>query len=154
MQFLCENGRVHKFANSICWPAFMLQEFYRRRMASSVSDNELLSSTHANSLEQKASPEFSIQVHDNSPNLNEWNEYSVKLSRVLCSFLLAPEDTKFHHGHASISQSSFPISLAYWELSIRWVMKVLLTVFPCLKACTTESEVPNHIRWIFYYPNI
>ncbi|CAL9114662.1 unnamed protein product [Musa textilis] len=146
MQFLCENGRVHKFANSICWPAFMLQEFYRRRMAPSVSDNELLSSTHANSLEQKASPEFSIQVHDSSPNLNEWNEYSVKLSRVLCSFLLAPEDTKFHHGHASISQSSFPISLAYWELSIRWVMKVLLTVFPCIKACTTESELPNHIR--------
>lgn len=147
MQFLCENGRVHKFANSICLPAFMLQEFHRRMMSSSVYDCQMVNlSSTKNNTEKLFSAETSIQDQTYSLNITEWNTYSMRLSRALCSFLLAPEDIKFHHGQASAAQSSIPISLAYWELSIRWVIKVLLTVFPCIKACANESELPNHIR--------
>lgn len=146
MQFLYENGRIQKFANSICWPAFLLQQCNQRGLDSSISGNQLLSKNYADSPEQIPTAEISIWDSIVSPNLSEWNEYSVKLSRILCSFLLAPEDTRFHHDHDAITQSALPISLAYWELSIRWAMKVFFTVFPCIKACTNESKLPNHIR--------
>ncbi|XP_042456540.1 BEACH domain-containing protein B isoform X2 [Zingiber officinale] len=146
MQFLYENGRIQKFANSICWPAFLLQQCIQRGLDSSISCNQLLSKNYADRPEQIPTAEISIWDSIVSPKLSEWNEYSVKLSRILCSFLLAPEDTRFHHDHDAITQSALPISLAYWELSIRWAMKVFFTVFPCIKACTNESKLPNHIR--------
>ncbi|XP_073008552.1 BEACH domain-containing protein B isoform X1 [Typha latifolia] len=138
LQFLCENGRIQKFANNICWPAFIFQEFHRQQM--NISDSQAISSRSNKDRAEKPSTAEPI------PNLTGWNEYSVNLSRALCSFLLCPEDIKFHHGKEPISQSFQPVSVAYWELSVRWVIKVLLTIFPCIKACANESELPNHIR--------
>ncbi|XP_038974912.1 BEACH domain-containing protein B isoform X5 [Phoenix dactylifera] len=147
MQFLYENGRIHKFANSICWPAFTLQELNQRMMSSSMRESQVINlNSTKNSTERILSAETSVQDETYYLNITEWKAYSIKLSRALCSFLLAPEDIDFHHGQASVGQSSLPISLAYWELSIRWVVKVLLTVFPCIKACANERQLPNHIR--------
>lgn len=39
-----------------------------------------------------------------------------------------------------------PVSSVYGELSIKWFMRVLLTVFPCIKACSNQNELPNHLR--------
>uniref|UniRef100_K3YP63 BEACH domain-containing protein B n=1 Tax=Setaria italica TaxID=4555 RepID=K3YP63_SETIT len=77
---------------------------------------------------------------------SEWNEYSVKLSIALCSFLLPPKEIKYCPAPADVSQISLSISLAYWEQCARWIIKVLSTVFPCIKACASETELPNHIR--------
>uniref|UniRef100_M8C0E6 BEACH domain-containing protein lvsC n=1 Tax=Aegilops tauschii TaxID=37682 RepID=M8C0E6_AEGTA len=78
-------------------------------------------------------------------NTTEWNEYSVKLSKALCSFLLPPNEIRYCPG-STVTKISLPISLAYWEQCARWIIKILSTVFPCIKACASETELPNHIR--------
>lgn len=137
LQYLCENGRIHKFANSICWPAFMLQE--------SHLDPQIVHQHHTKDSAEEALP---TENRDKTKSLNtaEWKGYCIKMSRALCSFLLAPKDFEFHKEQESVAQGSMPVSLAYWELSIRWIMKVISTVFPCIKACSNESKLPNHIR--------
>ncbi|KXG29535.1 BEACH domain-containing protein B isoform X1 [Sorghum bicolor] len=141
LQFLCENGRIHKFANSICWPAFMLQEFHQQKFlnaqASLKADKE--STGPSPTLESFSNP---VDILDTS----EWNEYSVKLSTALCSFLLPPKEIKYCPAPTDVTQISLSISLAYWEQCARWIIKVLSTVFPCIKACASETELPNHIR--------
>ncbi|EEE56359.1 hypothetical protein OsJ_05488 [Oryza sativa Japonica Group] len=140
LQFLCENGRIHKFANSICWPAFMLQGFHQQKALDSRVQNCKLEESTGISLtsESFASP---IDILDTT----EWTEYSVKLSIALCSFLLPPNEIRNSSG-AVDSQVSLSISVAYCEQCARWIIKVLSTVFPCIKACASESELPNHIR--------
>jgi hypothetical protein len=141
LQFLCENGRIHKFANSICWPAFMLQEFHQQKsldpQACLKLDKE--STGPSPTLESFSNP---VDILDTS----EWNEYSVKLSIALCSFLLPPKEIKYCPAPTDVSQISLSISLAYWEQCVRWIIKVLSTVFPCIKACAGETELPYHIR--------
>ncbi|KAF6143573.1 hypothetical protein GIB67_029742 [Kingdonia uniflora] len=91
-------------------------------------------------------------LFDNATNgsfLQCWNDYAVKLSRVLCSFLLAVEDLEFHSGQSSNVQSAVQVSSVYCELSIKWVMKVLVTVFPFIKACSNPNELPSHLRSVF-----
>uniref|UniRef100_J3L9U4 BEACH domain-containing protein n=2 Tax=Oryza brachyantha TaxID=4533 RepID=J3L9U4_ORYBR len=141
LQFLCENGRIHKFANSICWPAFMLQGFHQQKtLDSQVQNCNLEESTGALSTSESfASP---IDILDTTG----WTEYSVKLSIALCSFLLPPNEIRNSRGAADVSQNSQSVSLAYWEQCTRWIIKVLSTVFPCIKACASESEFPDHIR--------
>lgn len=141
LQFLCENGRVHKFANNVCWPAFMLQELQCQRVESSVE-----SDTHKGILDPKISLSNSIVSQPPFLNSQSWNDYAVKLSRTFCSFILAPEDIEFNCVQASVSRSVTPISLLYWELSIKWVLKVLFIVFPCIKACSNENDLPSHLR--------
>ncbi|KAH0452153.1 hypothetical protein IEQ34_019452 [Dendrobium chrysotoxum] len=147
LQFICENGRIHKFANSVCWPAFMLQEL-QVSFGLAASDSQVvnphLTKDSSDISSVKIASFFDTSGSDCS-NLTEWTRYSIGLSRALCSFLLAPEDIESEHDEASL-KSSMSVSLCYWELSIRWTMKVLLTIFPCIKACSNETELPNHIR--------
>ncbi|KAK8597059.1 hypothetical protein V6N12_065535 [Hibiscus sabdariffa] len=77
-----------------------------------------------------------------------WSDCVVKLSRVLCSFLLAPEDVKFHYDQTTSGPILTSVSSFYVELSIKWVMEVLLMVFPSIKACSDKNEFPSHL-WIF-----
>ncbi|XWS25391.1 hypothetical protein CRYUN_Cryun27aG0064600 [Craigia yunnanensis] len=150
LQFLCENGRVHKFANSFCSPAFMLQE-YEQQMKDSVlqdgSQTSIFDLKKDNNAESYLA-EPSAPLPEKASYHQLWNDCVVKLSRVLCSFLLAPEDVKFHHGQATSGRIPTSISSVYAELSIKWVMRVLLTVFPCIKACSNQNEFPNHL-WVF-----
>uniref|UniRef100_A0A0E0JVW3 BEACH domain-containing protein B n=1 Tax=Oryza punctata TaxID=4537 RepID=A0A0E0JVW3_ORYPU len=140
LQFLCENGRIHKFANSICWPAFMLQEFHQQKaLDSQVQNCKLEESTGISPTSESFSSPIDIL------DTTEWTEYSVKLSIALCSFLLPPNEIRNSRG-AVDSQVSLSISVAYCEQCARWIIKVLSTVFPCIKACASESELPNHIR--------
>ncbi|KAJ4757798.1 BEACH domain-containing protein B [Rhynchospora pubera] len=142
LQFLCENGRIQKFANSICWPAFVLQEFQRQKTGLPVHIPVPVGDSDVNSV--------SGETENNIPSLTEWNEYSVELCIALCSFLLPHEDIRFHDGDVSpgksLGQTSQTVSLAYWELAVRWIIKALLTVFPLIKACANDSGLPNHIR--------
>ncbi|KAA3476613.1 BEACH domain-containing protein B-like isoform X3 [Gossypium australe] len=142
LQFLCENERVHKFANGFCSPAFMLQE-YKQQMKDSFMQQDgnqasilyLTNEDNANS----SLMEPSIPLIDKASCVQLWNDCIVKLSKVLCSFLLAPEDVKSHHEQ---------ISSIYGELSIKWVIKVLLVVFPSIKTCAYKNELPRHL-WVF-----
>lgn len=88
----------------------------------------------------------SVALHANDFYSQNWNDYIVKLSSVLCSFLLAPEDIKSHNIQISSGRISMSISSLYIDLSIKWFMRVLLTVFPCLKACSNQNELPIHLR--------
>lgn len=139
LQFLCENERVHKFANGFCSPAFMLQE-YKQQMKDSFMQQDgnqasilyLTNEDNANS----SLMEPSIPLIDKASCIQLWNDCIVKLSKVLCLFLLAPEDVKSHHEQ---------ISSIYGELSIKWVIKVLLVVFPSIKTCPYKNELPRHL---------
>ncbi|KAK9032820.1 hypothetical protein V6N11_017863 [Hibiscus sabdariffa] len=149
LQFLCENGRVHKFANSFCSPAFVFQE-YKQQMKDSVLQEgsrtsifDLKSDNAQSFLEEPSAP-----LSEKVPYHQIWNDCVVKLSRVLCSFLLAPEDVNFHHGQATPGRIPASISSVYAELSIKWVMRVLLQLFPWIRACSNQNEFPNHL-WVF-----
>ncbi|KAH7567643.1 hypothetical protein JRO89_XS07G0111300 [Xanthoceras sorbifolium] len=144
LQFLCENGRVHKFANSFCSPAYLLQEYKQQRKDLPVQKDFQMFGLDLKDV-KKHLTESSVPVSENASYSELWSDYVVKLSRVLCSFL-APEDAKPHHGQVTTGRITTPVSSVYGELSIRWVMRVLLTVFPCIKACSNENELPSHLR--------
>ena len=149
MQFLCENGRIHKFANSFCSPAFTLQEEYKLQIGELSGQQDF----RWPSLDCKynvaaQSGECSVLPLANLTHIQSWNEYVVKLCRVLCSFLLAPDDVKPHHPQASSIRIMTPVSLVYGDLSIKWVMRVLVAVFPCIKACSNQNDLPAHLRSI------
>ncbi|KAM6596704.1 hypothetical protein CsatA_007228 [Cannabis sativa] len=146
LQFLCENGRVQKFANSFCSPAFMLQEYsLRGKDLSGNSGIQMdLSNFGSKDLSKNLMAEPSVEIAGSYPQL--WSDYVVKLSRVFCSFLFVPGDSGSHHVQISSGRTSTPVSSLYGELSIKWVMRVLLTVFPYLKACSNQNELPIHLR--------
>ena len=75
-----------------------------------------------------------------------WSDYVASLSRVLCSFLIASENNRSQHVLVSAGRTSAPASSLYGELSVKWIMRVLLTVFPLLKACSNQNEYPVHLR--------
>jgi hypothetical protein len=120
---------VHKFANSISWPAFMIQEFHRQK------DNMRTS---------LALDSISGPIH--FLDISEWHDYSVKLSTSLCSFILPSDVVKCSSDEIAVSQISVSIPSAYQEQSVRWMIRVLLTVFLCIKTCACESELPSHIK--------
>ncbi|KAL9450104.1 hypothetical protein AB3S75_011937 [Citrus x aurantiifolia] len=145
LQFLCEDGRVHKFSNSFCSPAFMLQEYKQQRKNLDVQDDFQVSVFDLKNVKRRIT-EPTVPLSDNASYSQLWSDYVVKLSRVLCTFLLAPEDFKSDQGQAATSRVAIPVSSLYGELSLKWVMRVLLTVFPCIKACSNENELPSHLR--------
>ncbi|KAJ6709641.1 hypothetical protein OIU74_010693, partial [Salix koriyanagi] len=145
LQFLCENGRIHKFANSFCSLSFLLQECEQKTKDMSVQDDRQIP---VSDLENQSyvMVERSFPLPADASYSKLWNEYVVKLSGVLCSFIVAPENIKHHHVQTNIGRIGTSISAAYGELSIKWVMGVLLTVFPCIKACSNQKELPKHLR--------
>lgn len=68
-----------------------------------------------------------------------------KLSRVLCSFLLKSDEAKC--SHPDISPGKIVVSSAYSELSVKWVMRMLNSLFPCIKACSNQTVLPRHLRY-------
>eukprot|EP00258_Populus_trichocarpa_P035046 XP_024451065.1 BEACH domain-containing protein B isoform X2 [Populus trichocarpa] len=145
LQFLCENGRIHKFANSFCSLSFLLQECEQNTKDLSVQDDCQIPVSDLEN-ENHVKMERSFPLPADAAYSKLWNEYVVKLSGVLCSFIVAPENIKPHHVQTNTGRIGMPISAAYGELSIKWVMGVLLTVFPCIKACSNQKELPNHLR--------
>ncbi|XP_047328635.1 BEACH domain-containing protein B isoform X2 [Impatiens glandulifera] len=145
LQFLCENGRIHKFANSFCSPAFMLQENWKKsdymsRHADLIKDgNNLFTEGKVPLSEFSAS--FCSQ---------QWAEFVVKSSRALASFLLAPEDIQSHDVLLSSGRNSAAVSPVCMELSLKWFVRVLFMVFPCIKACSSMNELPRQLRSFVY----
>ncbi|KAL6873753.1 hypothetical protein ACP4OV_013835 [Aristida adscensionis] len=129
LQFLCESGRVHKFANCICWPAFMIQEFSWQKDCTSTSL----------ALDSVSGPTYFLDI-------TEWNDYSVQLSDALCSFVLPSKGMKYSSDETGGSHISVSIPSAYREQSVRWIIRVLLAIFLCIKTCTSETELSNHIK--------
>jgi WD40 repeat protein len=133
LQFLFENGRVQKFANSFCSPAFMIQEFNQQ------------------SSDQPVHADLKIILSENSKKYSKyWRGYTIKLSRALSSFLLSSEDLKSQNTQPSGAKITSSVSSVYGELSIKWIMRVLVTVFPCIKACSNQNELPSHLRVLIY----
>jgi hypothetical protein len=106
----------------------MIQEFHREK------DNSKASIT----LDSIAGSVYFL-------DMSEWNDYSVMLSDALCSFIL-PKDMTYCSDGISVKQIPVSIPSAYREQSVRWIIRVLLTVFLCIKACMSETELPNHIK--------
>ncbi|KAL4566093.1 hypothetical protein LXL04_030203 [Taraxacum kok-saghyz] len=139
LQFLCENGRVHKFANSFCLPAFVFQEFMQQGRNTLVED------------ELKKNMQNTTGITETSvykPSCQYWSNYTVNLSKTLYSFIIPLEDLRSHQVQSG--RSCFPFSTVYGELSIKFMMRVLLTVFPSIKAFSNQNELPSHLR-IFLY---
>ncbi|CAN4092325.1 unnamed protein product [Withania somnifera] len=150
LQFLSENGRVQKFANSFCSLAFMLQE-YKGKSDNLFSQNgmEITVSSDIDTTGKEVL-ETKLSSKSNTAYLKNWHDYVSKLSAVLFSFLLSPEAARVDKSQASTVKSSLPFSLAYGELSVKWIIRVLLAVFPCLKACSNQKELPGHLRMFIY----
>ncbi|RDY05943.1 BEACH domain-containing protein B, partial [Mucuna pruriens] len=144
LQFLCENGRVHKFANSFCSPAFLLQDLGQKEFAGQhavglsgqENENYLKPDTVVVSAGLPFSASFSYF----------WKDYVDMLSRGLSSFLLVPEGSKSLHIQLSSGRLALPVSSAYYELSIKWVMRVLFIIFPCIKTCSNQNKLPSYLR--------
>lgn len=151
LQFLCEDGRVHKFANSFCAPVFLLQELKQWRGKLLMKDdlqNLASRSEHDN--------DANMAIPENSPGppiedfIKYWNHYVVTLSQGLCSFILALEDSKSDNIEGSTGRHIVPVSPLYAELSLRWFLRVLVTIFSCIKACSNQEELPSHLRMFVY----
>ncbi|XP_047961281.1 BEACH domain-containing protein B isoform X2 [Salvia hispanica] len=147
LQFLCENGRVQKFANSFCSVAFMLQE-YKQRKVSSNKD-------YVNEFEGRkgqASDVFEEHAHLLPPFASDpfysqsWKDYVAKLSEALCYFLLDAKETALSHAVPASSRITTLVPAVYAGLSVKWFTRVLLTIFPCIKACSDQEEIPSHLR--------
>ncbi|XP_051118042.1 BEACH domain-containing protein B isoform X2 [Andrographis paniculata] len=143
LQFLCENGRVHKFANSFCSVAFMLQDYLHVKSNTSHYLDELEGREAKTSEYIKA--EMSHPVQSNLSILQDWSDYVSKLSGALCHFLLETKDCYLGCIHHSIRKHAV-VSAVYEELSIKWFTRMLLTVFLCIKACSDQNEIPCHLR--------
>lgn len=148
LQFLSENGRVHKFANSFCSLAFMLQEYARQlnkyfpvedELDILVSDRKNMDAMVGD--ETQSSPLITACGFDSQT----WSDYVVNLNKVFCSLLLPSEDMKLRKVQTSTRSNSLLLS-TYMELSVQWFLRVLLTVFPCIKACSNQNELPSHLR--------
>ncbi|KAI3460067.1 hypothetical protein Pfo_016730 [Paulownia fortunei] len=149
LQFLCENGRVQKFANSFCSVAFMLQEYKRGRDSSGKDFVNEFEGRKTNASEV-CKAELSLPFPSDPSYLQHWKDYVASLSAALCYFLLEAKETKFCRIQPTISRNTILVSAVYAELSVKWFTRVLLTVFPCIKACSDQREIPCHLR-IFAY---
>ncbi|KAL3340220.1 hypothetical protein AABB24_028710 [Solanum stoloniferum] len=150
LQFLSENGRVQKFANSFCSLAFMLQEYKEKSDNLFAQDDMEITVSSDNDTTGEEVLETKLSSKSSTPYLKNWHDYVSKLSTVLFTFLLSPEDSKADKSQASTVKSSLPVSSAYGELSVKWIIRVLLTVFPCIKACSNQKELPGHLRTFIY----
>ncbi|KAJ4830317.1 hypothetical protein Tsubulata_011294 [Turnera subulata] len=144
LQFLCENGRIQKFANSFCSLAILLHDYQKTKDLYSNDDIHMVSNELKSENHRKMEQSLALAAHASFSEL--WNEYARKLSRVLSSFTVAPEDIKLPHIQVNSGRSMTTVSSVYSELSIKWIIRVLLTVFPCIRACAIENELPNHLR--------
>ncbi|KAH0760080.1 hypothetical protein KY290_023573 [Solanum tuberosum] len=150
LQFLSENGRVQKFANSFCSLAFMLQEYKEKSDNLFAQDDMEITVSSDNDTTGEQVLETKLSSKSSTPYLKNWHDYVSKLSTVLFTFLLSPEDAKADKSQTSTVKSSLPVSSAYGELSVKWIIRVLLTVFPCIKACSNQKELPGHLRMFIY----
>ncbi|GAB2294234.1 hypothetical protein Dimus_028451 [Dionaea muscipula] len=151
LQFLCENGRVHKFANSFCSAAFMLQAYNRRRVNLSFQhDIHMPVSGSEYNMNAKLPNSVPADIFANSRFIRYWGDYASTLSKGLCLFILAPEEHNSSTVDGTPGRNILLVSTAYRELSVRWFLRVLLAVFPCIKACLDEDEVPAHL-WLFVH---
>lgn len=148
LQFLCENGRVHKFANSFCSPAFVLQDL---RQGEDFAGQQAVSmpglDIQENEKYMKSDPAMaSAGLPQNDSFSLFWNDYVLRLSRGLCSFLIVPGASKSLNIPLSSGRLALPVSSSYCELSIKWVLRVLFTIFPCIRACSNQNELPSYLR--------
>lgn len=147
MQFLCENGRVHKFANSFCSPVFILQDHKEHVKLLSCQNKSQIPSSDLKEVNrsQRDAAESSASLGSDILYSQVWNAYIAKLSEVLCSFLFVPEA---HNSHAQVpaTRAAVPVSSSYCEVSIKWILRILLAIFPCIKACSNHNVLPTHLR--------
>ncbi|XP_073132382.1 BEACH domain-containing protein B isoform X2 [Henckelia pumila] len=148
LQFLYENGRVHKFANSFCSLAFMIQEYIQSNL--SVRDNENEFEEKGTSASKVSKAELSHAFLSDPSFLPHWEDYTSRLSASLCHLVLEAKETELFFVQPTISKNSLLVTGVYAELAVKWFTRVLLTVFQCIKACSDKNEMPSHLR-IFAY---
>lgn len=147
LQFLSESGRVHKFANSFCSPVFMLQD-HKVLEKLFPSEDKIEVCTYDRQSDNHAvdyPAEASVPISSTPFRSQSWSDYVSNLSRVLCSFLYIAEDNK-SHVQTAVSRTAVSVSPVYCELSVKWILRVLVTVFPCIKACSEQNQLPVHLR--------
>ncbi|CAJ2641153.1 unnamed protein product [Trifolium pratense] len=148
LQFLCENGRVQKFANSFCSPAFVLQDLrqgedFAGQQAVNLSGPDI----RENENYRKSDPAMaSACLPPNASFSHFWSDYVLMLSKSLCSFLIIPGASQCLNIQPSSGRLALPVSSSYCELSIKWVTRVLFTIFPCIKACSNQNDLPSYLR--------
>ena len=127
----------------------MLQE-YKQRKVSSNKD-------YVNEFEGRkgqASDVFEEHAHLLPPFASDpfysqsWKDYVAKLSEALCYFLLDAKETALSHAVPASSRITTLVPAVYAGLSVKWFTRVLLTIFPCIKACSDQEEIPSHLRWL------
>ncbi|EPS68659.1 hypothetical protein M569_06109, partial [Genlisea aurea] len=131
LQFLCENGRVQKFANTFCSLVFIIQDCMVFK-SSSGGDN-LTPSPFSQSFVQ------------------HWKNYVTRMSSALCHFILEAEEIEIHSIQSNSSaKNPILVSPAYAELLLKWFTKVVLAVFPCIRACSNQNGILRHMRFFAF----
>lgn len=138
---------MHKFANSFCTPAFALYDFEQRKEELCVEDDLGNSaSTSKHEIDEKVWRKESSIVLSAGEFIKYWHHYALTLGQSLCSFIVALEDTKCDSVEGSTCRHNLPVSSLFSEISVRWILRVLLIVFPCIKAYSNQGDLPTYLR--------
>lgn len=138
---------MHKFANSFCSLAFMIQEYIQNNL--SVRDDENEFEEKGTSASKVSKSKLSRAFLSDPSFLPLWEDYTFRLSASFCHLLLEVRDTELYFSQPTTSKNSILVSGVYAELAVKWFTRVLLTVFPCIKACSDKNEMSCHIRLIY-----
>lgn len=123
----------------------MLQEYKQGKDSSKVRK------TRASEVcEAELSPPF----FSDPTYVQHWKEYVSRLSAALGYFLIDAKETALCRILPSSSRNTILVSTVYAELSVKWFMSVLHTVFPCIKACSDKKEIPSHLRCLYFHPSL
>eukprot|EP01018_Ginkgo_biloba_P014188 Gb_28819 [translate_table: standard] len=151
LQFLFENGGINRLADAIRWSAFRLLEIElpHSDISGAFEPDKLITVSQADGgfpLERgfiDSLPVESCTVENtlDRHNLQGWNLHLVHLCRILCSFLVPAGDIQTLSSELFDGQGAIGVSASYWELAVKWILKVLLSVFPLKKACCDQDEM-------------
>ncbi|KAH9329817.1 hypothetical protein KI387_001925, partial [Taxus chinensis] len=140
LQFLFESGGIHKFADIIRWSAFVLPVFVlpESDILGTLEISQFITGS-GDDTEPFAEHVFtgslpvgfgSSEVVMDGDNMHKWNFHVAHLCRILWSFHVPFRDINSLSSHVNCGQSSIGVSSSYLELATKWILKVLLSIFP------------------------
>ncbi|KAK9930220.1 hypothetical protein M0R45_027267 [Rubus argutus] len=126
LQFLCDNGRVQKFASSFCSPAFMFQEYKQQTKDLPGQQGSQMPAVDYGSgnTVKNCVAESSVALPANGSYSQVWCDYVLKLTGVFCSFLPSSEYIKSD----DVDLSTGRIAMANFI------------------ACSNQNELSSHLR--------
>ncbi|XP_057837661.2 BEACH domain-containing protein B isoform X1 [Cryptomeria japonica] len=157
LQFLFENEGVTKFSDIIRWSAFVLPVLElpesdileTGQLITGSNDDRALFPEGFLTGSSSVRFDFSEGAMDGDKyNINKWGFHVAHLCRILCSFLVPSGNIDSLSSQFFSGQGSTGVSFSYLELATRWILKVLLSIFPGKSVCSHWEEMLRDPRML------